>query len=1816
MQKYHGKVIKYGSGAEFFRKLPKRQDFVDLAEFKLNKSQIESKLPIMFLPNDVVEMHIKKEGRLAYTLVLIGILTSGAKSVLMIDGIRPFFDVKVVDVTEENTNNFDVVEYQKNLIARFRMNGCFPIDAELIERFPFLYYQEKPSSYIRIYFNTLHARKLALKYAIDNHMTTASNDESCYYRKVAREYKFKLCGWNQIKNYEIDESNEYFKKTVRYVFSCDVLEVTDIVKLGIDIQSDIRKYSNLLKDKSMMATWDIETDSNFPDGSVPDKRRIYDARGELDVIRMEANTFFWHYDREKPLVQVNITDMLAPPRDDCMIIICKNQKEILKTKSLLIERMAPEFYAAFNDGEYDWPFEMNRAEHYDLIDFMKKHMTVFTWTDESEKYLITGRKKEIIKIEADKNVDYDFFRIPGFICIDTRIVFRQLYPVEEQSSLNFFLAKNKLPSKEDMPYFTMFKIFKLIREIAAIVFSDNDEQTYQEVVEYLEKVKTKHGPDFIMFPDDKQISYKINKLSVSTIIELVGRATDVVHYCNIDAKRCQDLLQIRNIINDRRKVSNLAYTSMYDACFRAGGMKVKNLVIAEGIEPSWNIVFNAISGGIKNGSKYPGAYVVPPKKGLYRDHKSVKQARLDKINQTGSVAQNDPKDLVRNIDTNCKTDRPCSGLDFSSLYPSIIMCYNLSPEKAILDEKYKNFIGQKLDRYARQPRFIEVKFRYGLQDEAEENKQLIHGWFVQHTPITVGKQTNYEGMGLYPAILKKLFDQRAQVKKRLEPLSNTKEFLDFCFVSCSLKILATKTLEEQFTFITSILDSEMLKREADWKKSQKPYWKEKHQKICEISEIIRSELKEPISTFYEDLVFKINYLNTEQNALKVFMNTFYGLAGDASSPFFIPHVAGGVTTWGQRNLKYIIAFLLELGFEIKYGDSVTADTPILCRRIDKSITYKTIQEIAHTWTIVEYGSETKEHADTDEPLEVWGIGGWTNINKVIRHKTNKKIYRINHSAGSVDVTEDHSLLDETGSKVKPTQVKVGSKLLKQYSPYVEESNPYHSNISIKEAWFFGYFYVNGSCNQEHWEINNTNITNLIRAKTIASELYTNVSFEIVEDDGVTFKINVNEINFIKMFHAAFYEGSSKKVPDIILNGKTHIQKTFLEGFNMIDNNNMLDSKLSKSGIFYLNHIGHDIIENRIEQITILQNDEQYVYDLSTENHTFGVGPGQLIVHNTDSSYISLAEKYFEEVDKLYESGKITKAEYWTKMIEITMEVLDKIKDEVGELLFKDNGTRFLKMAYEEVLMPYIFTGKKKYIGVQHQGLVNLSICMPECTVDQFRNSKSLFVKGLEIKKRGTSEFLKIICYEFLKETFCIETTKTLKEICLEVIGKIPNRKWNPETFIRTAEYKLAKPGKPGNVTVKAFAERMREIQNVRPDLGIQEPELGERFKYVVVKKYPWTYDIAGRVRHLKVGEKYEYYQSLENQAYCEYIKQTENMELEIDIDYYVSNEIIGQIARFIIYDPEYDTFIDEAKLLDDKAYKIADAAAHNFAKKKLTNYYEELFGTKWIPKGKLYKRIFKIADDALNDQLEEKIGSVSFLFKTANKITNKLDLTKSENDGQDDVNFAKDINPLHLKKEIKDKFLKLAKKQGEKQGKIWINNIIKKLEISPFNLYRYYITKDNAICKLRKNAAKICLIEQSKELVALIPKFLELCIPNNQILTRLISEVKNTEQIENDENIDESFITQLIQETVEDETLEFEQDALELLGKLWNCFCYISAAYRTFYECDLIKNELDYLKALKVGNITQPAIIVAKNKNKDVNKSFNDWFNNMHSSKE
>ena len=77
-------------------------------------------------------------------------------------------------------------------------------------------------------------------------------------------------------------------------------------------------------------------------------------------------------------------------------------------------------------------------------------------------------------------------------------------------------------------------------------------------------------------------------------------------------------------------------------------------------------------------------------------------------------------------------------------------------------------------------------------------------------------------------------------------------------------------------------------------------------------------------------------------------------------------------------------------------------------------------------------NDQKDRYDKEQSsanYKVWTDKGWSNINRVIRHKTYKRIFRIVTKTSIIDVTEDHSLIDKNGNYITPKTCTIGTELM-------------------------------------------------------------------------------------------------------------------------------------------------------------------------------------------------------------------------------------------------------------------------------------------------------------------------------------------------------------------------------------------------------------------------------------------------------------------------------------------------------------------------------------------------------------------------------------------------------------------------------------------------------------------------------------------------------------------------------------------------------------------------------------------------------------------
>ena len=133
-----------------------------------------------------------------------------------------------------------------------------------------------------------------------------------------------------------------------------------------------------------------------------------------------------------------------------------------------------------------------------------------------------------------------------------------------------------------------------------------------------------------------------------------------------------------------------------------------------------------------------------------------------------------------------------------------------------------------------------------------------------------------------------------------------------------------------------------------------------------------------------------------------------------------------------------------------YMDSVTKDTPMIIKE-KANIKILRIDEIAddEDWYVdnnVVTSRRYKEFADCNN-IQIWTSNGLQNIKKLVRHKTEKDIYRIRTKHGIVDVTEDHISIKTNRKIIKPCDMEIGEEMLHNYMEFGESQITFEEIIN-------------------------------------------------------------------------------------------------------------------------------------------------------------------------------------------------------------------------------------------------------------------------------------------------------------------------------------------------------------------------------------------------------------------------------------------------------------------------------------------------------------------------------------------------------------------------------------------------------------------------------------------------------------------------------------------------------------------------------------------------------------------------------------------------
>ena len=698
---------------------------------------------------------------------------------------------------------------------------------------------------------------------------------------------------------------------------------------------------------------------------------------------------------------------------------------------------------------------------------------------------------------------------------------------------------------------------------------------------------------------------------------------------------------------------------------------------------------------------YEGATVITPKPGVYLspigvlDYSSLYPNSMREKNLSHECYINDAKYIniknhiyhhieIKLKDKKGKYRRNIDGtiqVENHSYAQEIITEEQINEEMKSIFEKIESNTKNKINNIKKQNSYTHDNIKEKIVKEEKELENKIKSITddeelsksKQYKRIEALKEKFKNEMKPFVECNKRISNENKFYEEKINKISNDKNMCD----STKKKILIDtsnnynnrlKTILDNIDFNTDTkqeltdYEKEKMKQEINFEKGKKYNTVNGHRvRYGILAEILTELLNKRKDTNRllekEKDPSKKSVLNSRQLALKITANSLYGQTGAPTSPIFFMPIAASTTAIGRERLyfaKKIVDDNFE-GAEVIYGDSVTGDTPVIYKNnnSDSDIsckinitTFENLHEYLHykwkpydEFKINDTNRKNKQQLELNNDIQVWSSSGWSNVVRIIRHKTTKKIYRVLTHSGCIDVTEDHSLLDKNKQMIKPTSCPIGTELL---HGFMNESMCADQTIKadkitcinkIHKAYIWGFFMRNGisvyDCKAKGlnlplrgqgkhsnnigniWSIKHKSLAVINKCKQYLSNIYDTThkhKFKVIhnhdQQSSKYYKLvlegpNTQSINnnFIKKYFTLFYnQYGNKIIPNKILNSTNELKQSFFNGYmdaqidsdigiddinkNNINKNDFtieIDTKISAQCLFYLiKSLGYNI----------------------------------------------------------------------------------------------------------------------------------------------------------------------------------------------------------------------------------------------------------------------------------------------------------------------------------------------------------------------------------------------------------------------------------------------------------------------------------------------------------------------------------------------------------------------------------------------------------------------------------------------------------------
>jgi len=309
----------------------------------------------------------------------------------------------------------------------------------------------------------------------------------------------------------------------------------------------------------------------------------------------------------------------------------------------------------------------------------------------------------------------------------------------------------------------------------------------------------------------------------------------IAKYCVQDCILVNKLLHKLKIIENNIGMGNVCLVPLNFLFRRGQGIKIFSLISNECMKREYLIpvIKNYISDE-DNTEGYEGAIVLEPKEGIYLDD-------------------------------------PIVVFDYGSLYPSSMICRNLSHDTYIIDDKYRDIKDDNIEI---------IKVSYDLYEGLGDKKAKTGVKDCYFAKYKDGKK------GIIPDILEMLLNERKNTRKKIEYITITKK---------DNTIITGFPEETENKIIITNVDLNIK------------------------TEVLKTDIKTNNPTYNK---FECGVFDALQSAYKVTANSLYGQIGAKTSAVYLKEIAACTTSTGREMIMLAKNFVEDnYNAEVIYGDT-------------------------------------------------------------------------------------------------------------------------------------------------------------------------------------------------------------------------------------------------------------------------------------------------------------------------------------------------------------------------------------------------------------------------------------------------------------------------------------------------------------------------------------------------------------------------------------------------------------------------------------------------------------------------------------------------------------------------------------------------------------------------------------------------------------------------------------------------------------------------------------------------------------------------------